>query len=126
LSIFDSLGKAYFALNSRSTLTPPVNFTDSVVGTMVDNVAASPKGGSVHLHVLTAAATDRYTFVVEGSSTGAFAGEQTIWTFTLNAAAVGSERVAISVPIPRYTRWKATRTGSAGNTVRAAVSLVRF
>jgi hypothetical protein len=107
-------------------LTPPVDFTNSVVGTTVDNVAVSPKGGSVYLHVLTAAAADRYTFVVEGSSTGAFAGEQTTWTFNLNAAAVGSERVAISVPIPRYTRWKATRTGSAGNTVRAAVSLVRF
>jgi hypothetical protein len=108
-------------------LTPPVDFTNSVVGTTVDNVAASPKGGVAHLHVLTAAATDRYTFVVKGATDSSFTQNvETLGTFTLDGSTLGSERIAISGSIPAYTRWEATRTGSAGDTVRAAVSLVRF
>src|SRR5258708_5699333 len=40
--------------------------------------------------------------------------------------ALGSDYKALSGTIPQYTRWKATRTGSAGNTVKIAVTLVRF
>jgi len=47
-------------------------------------------------------------------------------TFTLNGSALGSQRVAISGTIPQYTRFKATRTGAAGNPVKIAVSLVRL
>ena len=76
---------------------------------------------------MTAATTDRYTIVVEGSATGAFGGEQTtLATFTLDASALGSERMAISGSIPQYVRYKATRSGSAGDTVQLAVGLVRF
>ena len=106
----------------------PVELTNSANGSAVDNGAASADGGAAYLHVLTAAATDRYTIVVEGSTSGAFAGEQTtLGTFTLNAAALGSEFITLSGSIPRYTRWKATRSsGSAGDTVKIAVSLVWF
>jgi hypothetical protein len=108
-------------------LTPPVTFTTTTTGTAVDNGAATTQGGAACLHVLTAAVSDTYTFIVEGSATGAFAGEQTtLATFTLNGSQVGSERAAINGTIPRYTRWKATRSGSAGNTVKVALSLVRF
>jgi hypothetical protein len=108
-------------------LAVPVSFTNTTNGTAVNNGASSANGGAAFLHVLQAAASDTYTIIIEGSATGAFAGEQTtLATFTLNASQLGSERVEMAGTIPQYTRFKATRTGSAGNTVTIAVSLVRF
>jgi hypothetical protein len=108
-------------------LAVPVTFTNTINGSGVDNSAASSNGGAAYLHVLQAAASDTYTIVVEGSATGAFSGEQsTLATFSLNASVIGSERQAISGTIPRYVRWKATRSGSAGDTVKIVVGLVRF
>jgi hypothetical protein len=105
----------------------PVEFTNTSQGPAIDHGAASTEGGVAFLHVLAAASTDTYTIVVEGSTTGAFGGEEnTLATFTLDASALGSEFLTLSGSIPRYTRWKATRTGSAGDPVRIAVSLVRF
>ena len=125
--------KANFAARSGAAsgwgvaLAVPVTFTNSTDGSSVDNGAASSNGGAAFLHILQAAATDTYSIIVEGSVTGAFAGEEsTLGTFTLNASALGSERLALSGSIPRYTRFTATRTGSAGDTVKIAVSLVRF
>jgi hypothetical protein len=108
-------------------LAVPVTFTNSTQGSSVDNGAASSDGGAAFLHVLTAAASDTYTITVEGSTTGAFSGEEsTLATFTLDASALDSERIAISGSIPRYTRWKAVRSGSAGDTVQIAINLVRY
>jgi hypothetical protein len=108
-------------------LTPPVSFTNTTNGSGVNNSASSANGGAAFLHILQAAASDTYTIVVEQSATGAFAGEQTtLTTFTLNASQLGSERKAITGTIQQYTRFKATRSGSAGNTVKIAVSLVRY
>ncbi len=108
-------------------LAVPVEFTDSGNGSGVDNGASSSDGGAAYLHILTAAASDTYTITVEGSATGAFSGEEsTLATFNLDASAIGSERQAISGSIPQYTRWKAVRSGSAGDTVKIAVSLVRY
>lgn len=108
-------------------LAVPVSFTNTTSGAAVNNGAATSRGGAAFLHVLQAAANDTYTIVIEGSATGAFSGEQTtLTTFTLDASDVGSERLALPDTIPQYTRWKATRTGSAGDTVKLAISLVRF
>jgi hypothetical protein len=102
-------------------------FTNTTTGSGVDNGASTANGGAAHLHILTNAASDTYTIIVEGASNSGFSsGLVTLATFTLNASAKGSERIAISGTIPRYTRWKATRTGTAGDTVKIAVSLVRF
>jgi hypothetical protein len=102
-------------------------FTNTSNGASQDNGASTSKGGAAFLHILQAAASDTYAIIVEGSATGAFAGEQTtVASFTLNASSVGSERIAVTGTIPRYLRWKATRTGSAGNTVRLSINLVRF
>lgn len=108
-------------------LAVPVEFTNTSNGSSVDNDAASSNGGSAYLNVLTAAATDRYEIIVEGSNVSDFAsGVSTLATFNLNASAIGSERMAISGSIPQYTRWKATRTsGAAGDTVKIAVALIR-
>jgi hypothetical protein len=108
-------------------LTPPVTFTNTATGTGVDNGASTANGGAANLHVLQAAASDTYTIIVEGATNAGFStGLVTLATFTLNASAINSERVDISSTIPQYTRFKATRTGAAGNTVKIAVSLVRF
>jgi hypothetical protein len=109
------------------TLAPPTSFTNTTNGTAVDNGAASSNGGVGALHVLQAAASDTYSITIEGSTTGAFGGEQTtLLTFTLNGAALNSQRLPIAGTIPRYTRWRAVRTGSAGNTVRLSITLARF
>jgi len=110
------------------TLAAPTAFTTTISGPAVNNGVATTKGGVAFLHILAAAPTDRYTFVVEGSATGAFIGEQTtLTTFTFDGSAVGSEFLLITGTIPPYVRWQATRSsGAAGDTVRAAVSLVRF
>lgn len=108
-------------------LAVPVSFTNSTSGSVINNGAASIKDGAVSLHILQAAATDTYTLTVEGSTTGAFSGEQTtLATFSLNASALGSEFKTLSSTIPQYTRWKAVRSGSADDPVRAAVSLIRY
>jgi hypothetical protein len=109
------------------SLAVPVSFTNTTSGSAINNGAATANGGTAFLHVLQAAASDTYTVIVEGSATGAFAGEQTtLATFALNASALGSDYQPMAGAIPQYTRWKATRSGAAGNTVRIAVSLVRF
>ncbi len=107
-------------------LTQPVAVTVSTSGSAVDNGAASNEGGLAGLHVLEAAGGDAYSITIEGSASGAFAGEERVLaTFTLDGTALGSELVTIDGTIPRYTRWKATRSGSAGDSVRIAISLIR-
>lgn len=108
-------------------LAVPVTFTNSTNGSAINNGASSTNGAETFLHILQAAASDTYAITIEGSATGAFSGEQTtLATFSLNASALGSERVAVAGTIPQYTRWKAVRTGSAGNTVKIAMNFVRF
>lgn len=109
-------------------LAVPVSFTNTTTGSGVNNGAPTTKGGAAFLHLLQAAATDRYSIIVEGASDAGFTtGLVTLATFTLNASALGSERMAIAGTIPQFARFKATRvSGSANNPVRIAVGLVRF
>ena len=108
-------------------LAIPTNFTNTSNGSVVDNGAESSAGGSAFLHILEAAASDTYSIIVQGSTTGAFGGEETtVATFTLDGSTLGSEHILISGTIPRYTRWQASRSGSAGDTVEIAISLVRY
>ncbi|MCC7209796.1 MAG: hypothetical protein IT323_20995 [Anaerolineae bacterium] len=108
-------------------LAVPTGFTATTSGAPLNQGSAAPGGGMAFLHILQAAATDRYTISIEGSATGVFGGEQTtLATFTLNGAALGSEPQSIAGTVPQYVRWKATRSGSAGDTVRIALSVIRF
>jgi len=109
-------------------LAVPTSFSTTSNGSAVNNGSETNNGGLACLHVLTAAASDTYSIVVEGSTNGNFSGEETtLATFTLlNGSALGSEQQSISGTISQYTRWKATRTGSAGDTVEIAVSLIRY
>ena len=106
-------------------LAIPVTITNSTTGSNVDNSGASSAGGAVFLHILNATSTDTYALTVEGSADGSTGWTQ-IATFTLDGSELGSERVAITGAVPRYMRYKATRTGSAGDNLELAVSLLRF
>ncbi len=107
-------------------LTQPAELTGPTAGSAVDHGAASDEGGLACLHVLEAAASDAYSITIEGSGGGAFSGEErTLATFRLDGRAIGSEQVKIEGRIPRYIRWRATRSGLAGDSVRIAISLIR-
>ncbi len=107
-------------------LANPQSVTGSASGAAVDNGAGSSGGGLASLHVLGAAISDTCAFSIEGSSSGLFAGEESaLATFTLDGMALGSELVKIAGTIPRYARWKAVRSGSAGDNVKIAISLIR-
>jgi hypothetical protein len=109
-------------------LAVPVTITNTTTGSGVDLEDVTSKGGAAYLHILQAASSDSYVIIVEGSTVSNFSsGVTTLATFNLNGQQLGSERIAIpaSTPIPRYVRYKATRTGS-GEPVTLAVSLVRF
>lgn len=102
-------------------------FTNSFNSAHIDNGAATSSGGAAYLHVLTPAASDTYSLLIQGADNSGFsAGLVTHGTFTLNASANGSERLVLSGTLKRYIRFRAVRTGSAGNTVRVMVSFVRF
>lgn len=107
-------------------LTQPLAVIGSTSGDAVDNSGASTGGGLACLHVLEAAGSDAYAVTIEGSGSGAFAGEErTLATFTLDGRALGSEQVKIDGRIPRYTRWRATAGLSASDRIRIAISLIR-
>jgi hypothetical protein len=93
-------------------------------------LAASANGGAAFLHVMSSPTPDTYSVIVEHADDSGFStNKSTIATFTLNGSAVGSERQAIAAgtnSIRRYVRYNATRTGSAGNAFKIAVSLVRY
>jgi hypothetical protein len=108
------------------SLAPVVSITNTTTGSGHDNGAASTAGGVVSLHVLQSVVGDTYSIIVEGATNAGFStGLVTLATFTLNGTALGSERIAMSGSVPRYTRYKATRTGSTGNTLQIAVSIAR-
>jgi hypothetical protein len=106
-------------------LAVPTSITNSSTGSNLDNGAASSNGGAAFLHILTDTISDSYLIEIEGSANGSSAWGQ-VAEFDADALALGSERVAIVGSIPRYLRYKATRFGSGGDTLRFAISVVRF
>ncbi len=101
------------------------SFVGSSSGEAIDGGAASDRGGAACLHLLGAAADDRYAFRVDGSASGAFQGEESVVArFSLDGSATGSELVRIDATIPRYARWAAS-SPSATNRVAIAISLIR-
>ncbi len=108
-------------------LTNPKHVIGSSAGDALDNGAATDGGALACLHVLDAAASDAYTFSIEGSDSGAFAGEESVLaTFALDGRALGSEQVKINRIIPRYARWVATADPAARDGAKIAISLIRI
>jgi hypothetical protein len=110
-----------------TALAVGTSFTNTISGTIVNNGAATSNGGAAYLHILTAAAADTYSIIVQGSTVVGFTSPVTLATFTLNASAIGSQRIALTGTVHQYARFLASRiTGTAGNTVKISVNLVRF
>lgn len=79
-------------------------------GTAVDNGAATTNGAHATLHV-TVSSGGTWSFLIQASTTGAFAGEETtLLTFAATGAAVTGEWKSVSGTIPRYLRYRAVRT----------------
>jgi len=106
-------------------LVPPTSITNSSTGSNLDNGAATSKGGAAFLHILTDTISDSYLIEIEGSANGS-SGWGQVAEFDADGLARGSERVALLTSIPRYLRYKATRFGTGGDTLRFAISVVRF
>jgi hypothetical protein len=106
-------------------LAVPTSITGSTIGSNLDNGVASSKGGAAFLHILTDTVSDSYLIEIEGSADGVSAWGQ-VAEFDADGLALGSERVGMVGNIPRYLRYKATRFGTAGDTLRFAISVTRF
>ena len=107
-------------------LCSPRHVIGSANSGALDNGVASAGGGLACLHVLEAAGSDAYAFSIEGSDSGAFAGEEGVLArFTLDGTALGSQQVKIAGAIPRYARWVASADAMARDRIRIAISLIR-
>ncbi len=89
---------------------PATSIAVTTNGTVVDNLAASTAGAHANLHI-TATASGVWSLIIQASTTGAFAGEETtLLTFTPNGSAVTAEHISVTGTIPRYLRFRAVRT----------------
>lgn len=91
-------------------------------GSSVDNGAATSNGAVAHLHVTAYSGFTSDAIIIEGSATGAFAGEETtIVTFT-TVTGLTSERVEVTGTVPRYLRVVDDVTGTGSITRFVAIS----
>lgn len=96
--------------------------TTDTDGTTVDNGAATTNGGYAHLHVTAYSGLTSDAIIIEGSTTGAFAGEETTIVTFASVTAIGSERVAATGTVPRYLRVADNVTGTGSITRLVAFS----
>lgn len=91
-------------------LHPETSISATTNGTSHDNGVATTAGWHAILHI-TSTSSGNYAFIIQQSTTGAFAGEETtLGTFSIDGSAVGSERLTGTTSAARYIRFKATRT----------------
>lgn len=91
-------------------------------GTAVDNGAATSNGAVAHLHVTAFSGFTSDDIIIEGSATGAFAGEETtVFTFA-QVTGLTSERVVVTGSVPRHLRVADNVTGTGSITRFVAVS----
>jgi len=114
-----------------TVVAPPTTFDDSVTASgddVLNSGAASSNGGIAYLHVLQKADNATYEIRIQGDSNSGFTSNPLPLDeeFSLDASAIGSERLDLSGTIPQYIRWKATITGTSGEDVIIAINLVRF
>lgn len=98
--------------------------TNTATGTTVDQLAATTLAGAAYLQILTPVATDSYAIKVQHSTDGSAWVDKA--TFTANGQSRTSERLALTGTINRYVRYVATRTGSAGQSLKLSIVLARF
>jgi hypothetical protein len=85
-------------------------------------VGGTSQGAAAHLHVTAYSGLTSDDIIIEGSTSGAFAGEETtVFTFT-QVTGVTGERVEITGTVPRYLRVVDNVTGTGTITRFVAVS----
>ena len=96
--------------------------TATTDGTAHNNGAATTNGAVFHLHTTAFTGLTSNAVTIEGSTTGAFAGEETtVATFTTITSAalafgLGAERVEVTGSVPRYVRAVDTIVGTGSTT----------
>lgn len=91
-------------------------------GTANNNGGASAAGGVFHLHVTAYTGLTSDTITIEGSTTGAFAGEETTVASFVAATGVTSERVVVAGTVKQYLRVVDTVVGVGSATRFVAVA----
>lgn len=95
-------------------LSPMATKTTSSQATAVNNAASSAYGGAAYLQCTGAASPTTLDVIVQGSTTGAFSGEETtVATFTQITSANHAERIAVTGTVPQYLRAKWTISGTS-------------
>ncbi len=103
-------------------LSPETSMAATTNRAAVNNGAQSTNGYSANLHI-TASGGGIWSFLIEGSTTGAYAGEETTThTFTANGSAITSEHGSGTGTVKQYQRLRAVRTSG---TVTAVVTFAR-
>lgn len=100
-------------------LSPETSRTGTYTGTAIDNGAATTAGWHANLHI-TASTGGTWAFVLQSSTTGAWAGEETtLGTFSADGSAIVGEYLSGTGTVPQYIRFVATRT--SGNVTPVCV-----
>ena len=103
-------------------LSPETSMSATTNRASVNHGGATTNGYSANLHI-TASGGGTWAFTIEGSTTGAFGGEETtLHTFTANGSAITSEHGTGTGTVKQYLRFRAVRTSS---TVTAVCVLAR-
>ena len=103
--------------------------TNTTNGTAHDHGAATAEGGAGYLEVVGGLATDTYAVKIQHAPDAA--GSPGTWadllSFTLDASARSSERVAVAAgtTVNQWLRVVATRTGAAADNFRLAAGFAR-
>jgi hypothetical protein len=96
--------------------------TSDTDGSTVDNGAATTQGAVAHLHVTAFSGLTSDAIIIEASTTGAFAGEETTLVTFTTATGLTSQRVVVTGTIPRYLRVADDVTGTGSITRTVAIS----
>lgn len=103
-------------------LYPLTSTAATTNGSTVNNGAATTLGGHAILHV-TATSVGDYAILIQQSTTGAWAGEETtLLTFASTGAPVGGEWQSISGNVAQYLRARLVKTAG---TISAAIAFAR-
>lgn len=91
--------------------------------TAIDNGAATSDGGVAHLHVTAFSGFTSDDIIIEGSTTGAFAGEETTIVTFSQVTATGYERMLVAGTIPQHLR--VTHDVATTGSITVAVAFAR-
>ena len=96
--------------------------TGTATGTSVDQLAAGTGGCAAYLHITGVTGAGTVDVIIQGSTNGAFVGEEaTLVTFTQAAAATHERKVPTGTTVQRYVRSIVTIVGFSDVEVLVAI-----